>query len=174
MNLTKLAMSNSGPLIHLAKAGLLELIKLYDIMIPPEVKNEVVDKGKEKGFSDAVLIEKAINDGFIKIIDVEVEKRFFKFADIAGLHQAEISVIYYAYQNGIIALLDEDAARVFARGLGVKISGSLGLLIRGLKEKKISYSQALEGLDKLSDVMYFSSDIYKLTLKELDNWNKKL
>jgi len=41
--------SNSGPLIHLAKAGLLELIKLYDIVIPVEVRYEVVDRGKEKG-----------------------------------------------------------------------------------------------------------------------------
>jgi len=164
----KLAVSNSGPLIHLAKAGLLEFIKLYDVLIPSEVKYEVVDRGKEKGFSDAVQIEKAIEDGWIRVIDVDMGNRFAKAAEIAGLHKAEVSVIYYAYMNGIIALLDEDAARVFARGLGVKVKGSLGLLVEGLKKGVITYSKAINGLNNLSRIMYLSSDVYSLVLRELE------
>jgi len=164
--------SNSGPLIHLAKAGLLELIKLYDTVIPLEVKYEVVDKGKEKGFTDALLVEKAIEEGWIKVIDVSVDDKFAKAAEVAGLHKAEIAVVYYAYKNGITALLDEDAARVFARGLGVKVRGSLGLLIEGLKDGLISYSEAIKGLDDLSKVMYLSSDIYKLVMREIEKWKR--
>jgi len=164
--------SNSGPLIHLAKAGLLELIKLYDTVIPLEVKYEVVDKGKEKGFTDALLIEKATEEGWIKVIDVSVDDKFAKAAEVAGLHKAEISVIHYAYKNGITALLDEDAARVFARGLGVKVKGSLGLLIEGLREGLVSYSKAVKGLDDLSKIMYLSSDVYKLVLREIEKWKR--
>lgn len=170
MSLKKSAVSNSGPLIHLAKVGLLELIKLYDTVILLEVKYEVVDRGKEKGFTDALLVEKAIEDGWIKVIDVSVDDKFAKAAEVAGLHKAEITVVYYAYKNGITALLDEDAARVFARGLGVKVRGSLGLLIEGLKEGLISYSEAIKGLDDLSKVMYLSSDVYKLALREIEKW----
>ena len=170
MSSKKSAVSNSGPLIHLAKVGLLELIKLYDTVIPLEVKYEVVDKGKEKGFTDALLVEKAIEDGWIKVIDVSVDDKFAKAAEVAGLHKAEITVVYYAYKNSITALLDEDAARVFARGLGVKVRGSLGLLIEGLKEGLISYSEAVKGLDDLSKVMYLSSDVYKLALREIEKW----
>ena len=170
MSLKKSAVSNSGPLIHLAKAGLLELIKLYDTVIPLEVKYEVVDKGKEKGFTDALLVEKAIEEGWIKVIDVSVDDKFAKAAEVAGLHKSEITVVYYAYKNGITALLDEDAARVFARGLGVKVRGSLGLLIEGLKKGLISYSEAVKGLDDLSKVMYLSSDVYKLVLREIEKW----
>ena len=168
MSSKKLAVSNSGPLIHLAKAGLLYLIKLYDVVIPQEVKREVVDVGKEKGYSDASLVEKAINEGWIKVIEVNVNKKFAEIAKLAGLHEAEIGVIYYAYQNKITALLDEDPARIFARGLGVKVKGSLGLLIEGLKEGLITYQEALKGLDKLADVMYLSSSVYKLVLKEIE------
>jgi len=170
VNLKRSAVSNSGPLIHLAKAGLLELIKLYDTVIPLEVKYEVVDKGKEKGFTDALLIEKAIEEGWIKVIDVSVDDKFAKAAEVAGLHKAEITVVYYAYKNGITALLDEDAARVFARGLGVKVKGSLGLLIEGLREGLVSYSKAVKGLDDLSKIMYLSSDVYKLVLREIEKW----
>ncbi|MHA1378545.1 MAG: hypothetical protein ACTSRG_09205 [Candidatus Helarchaeota archaeon] len=166
----KSAVSNSGPLIHLSKTGLLNLIQLFDISIPTEVKVEVVDEGKKKGYADAILIEKAINDDWIKIFDIQVEKNFLQAADIAGLHPAEIKVIYYALQKGIIALLDDDPARIFARTLGVKISGSLGVLIKGLKEKEISFKEALKGLDDLADVMYLSSEIYKIALKELEKY----
>ena len=135
--------------------------------MPTEVKVEVVDEGKKKGYADAILVENAIKDGWIKILDIQVEKNFLQAADIAGLHTAEIKVIYYALQNGIIAFLDDDPARIFARTLGVKVSGSLGVLIRGLKEKKITYNEALKGLDDLADIMYLSSEIYRLVLKEL-------
>jgi len=166
----KLAVSNSGPLIHLAKTGLLHLIKLYDILIPQEVKREVVDVGKEKGYSDAFLVEKAIDDGWIRVIEIKVDEKFAEIARLAGLHEAEIGVVYYAYQNKITALLDEDPARVFARSLGVKVRGSLGLLIEGLKEGLITYREALEGLDRLVDTMYLSSSVYKLVLKEIEKF----
>ncbi len=116
-------------------------------------------------------VEKAIEECWIKVIDVSVDDKFSKAAEVAGLHKAEIAVVYYAYKkNGINALLDDDAARVFARGLGVKVRGSLGLLIEGLKEGLISYSEAVKGLDDLSKVTYLSSDVYKLVLKKIEKW----
>ena len=170
MRSKKFAVGNSGPLIHLTKVGLLHLIRLYDVLIPQDVKREVVDVGKEKGYADAFLVEKAIKDGWIKVIRVKVDERFAKVAKLAGLHEAEIGVIYYAYQNKITALLDEDPARVFAKSLGVEVRGSLGLLIEGLKEGIISYAEALKGLNDLADVMYLSSNVYKLVLKEIEKW----
>lgn len=162
------AISNSGPLIHLAKVGLLHLIRIYDdVFVPKEVKYEVVDVGKAKGFPDAFLVERAIKDGWIRVIEVEVDEEFAKIAS-AGLHEAEIGVVYYAYQNKITALLDEDPARVFARSLGVEVKGSLGLLIEGLKKGLITQEEALKGLDKLADIMYLSSNVYKLVLREIE------
>ncbi len=55
------AVSNAGPLIHLAKIGRLSLLKeiFNEIIIPRTVKVEVVDKGNKKGaLSEA--IEEAI------------------------------------------------------------------------------------------------------------------
>lgn len=168
MSLRKSAVSNSGPLIHLARAGLLDLLQLYNVVMSVEVKYEVVDRGKEKGFSNAFLVEKAVED-WIGIVDLEVDSKFDRVARVAGLHEAEITVIYYAYRNNLTALLDDDAARVFTRDLGVEVRGSLGVLVKGLREGAISYSKAVEGLDSLSEVMYLSSDIYRLALKELES-----
>ena len=53
------AVSNAGPLIHLAKIGRLNLLKdiFNRIIIPESVKVEVIDKRKERGKPDAFLID---------------------------------------------------------------------------------------------------------------------
>jgi len=68
--------SNAGPLIHLSKIGLLHLLKkLYaEVVIPAKVKIEVVDQGKKRGFPDALLIEKAIEEGWITVKEVKQTK----------------------------------------------------------------------------------------------------
>jgi len=164
----KSAVSNAGPLIHLSKAHLLDLIKGYNTMIPSAVKIEVVDKGKEKGFGDALIVEQAIEEGLLKVIDIKADKRFVKTSNIAGLHKAEMLVVYYAYKHDVLAFLDDEAARVFARELGITVRGSLGLLVEGVKEGRVSYSEGLRGLDNLAEIMYLNSNVYRLTLKMLE------
>ena len=163
-------MSNAGPLIHLAKAGLLELIRLYDTVIPREVKVEVVDRGRERGFADALLVEQAVEAGWLRVVEVKLGRRFAEAAEVAGLQRAEIMVVYYAYQRGVVALLDDEAARLFARGLGVRVRGSLGLLVEGVKRGLLSYSEGVRGLDRLSEVMYLSSNVYRLILRTIEHF----
>lgn len=167
MSLKRSAVSNAGPLVHLAKAGLLDLVKLYDTVIPVEVKQEVVDRGKERGFSDALLVEQALEAGWLRVVTVHGDARFAKAAGVAGLQQAELGVVYYAYQNGVTALLDEEAARVFARGLGVRVRGSIGVLLEGVKEGVLAPSEGVRGLDRLAEVMYLSANVYRLALRRL-------
>jgi predicted nucleic acid-binding protein len=163
----KSAVSNAGPLIHLSKAHLLDLLKGYNTVIPFTVKIEVVDKGKEKGFGDAFIVEQAIEEGWLEVIEIKANKRFVKTANIAGLHEAEMLVVYYAYKHDVLAFLDDEAARVFARELGVNVRGSLGLLVEGVKEGRVSYSEGLRGLENLAEIMYLSANVYRLTLKML-------
>jgi predicted nucleic acid-binding protein len=63
------AISNTSPVILLAKIGRLKLIKdLYKgLVITPFVKRESVDKGKELGAMDVREIEDAIKAGWIKV-----------------------------------------------------------------------------------------------------------
>lgn len=164
------AISNAGPLIHLAKANALHILQalFHTILIPDEVKTETVDKGKEKGHSDALQIEKAIQQGWIKTIQVQLNRDFKKAAKTAGLRNAEAVVIQYAYQNRLIALLDDEPARVFARTLGITVRGTLGILIQATKNNILNHQEAMQILDKLTETMYISVDLYKTTRKEID------
>jgi len=166
---SRLVVSNAGPLIHLAKANALHLLKaLYQtIIIPQEVKIEAVDRGKERGAADALQIEDAVKDGWIKVKDISLNGEFLKAAKIAGLQIAEAAVIQYAYQNQAVALLDDEPARVFAKTLGVPIRGTLGILLEAVEADQISREEALEALDRLSEIMYLSAELYRLLRKTL-------
>lgn len=63
------AVSNATPLIYLAKAGKLHLLRAVfgEVLIPEEVKVEVVDRGKELGKKDAYAIEAAIEEGWLVV-----------------------------------------------------------------------------------------------------------
>jgi len=163
------AISNAGPLIHLTKANALHILKAlyHTILIPEEVRNEAVDKGKEKGHPDALQIEKAIHQGWIETIQIELKPDFQKAAETAGLTKAETAVIQHAYENRLIALLDDEPARTFARTLGITVRGTIGILIQATKDNILNQQQAVQTLDKLTETMYISVDLYKTTRKEI-------
>ncbi len=165
-----LAISNAGPLIHLSKINRLHLLKdlFHEVTIPIEVRVEAVDVGKNKGFPDAIQIEKAINKGWIRTEEVKPSKAFTGMAEVAGLQLPEVAVIYHAYHNHMVTLLDDDASRVFARSLGVPVRGSLGIILGALKGGFLTRDEALEALDRLADVMYLAPSIYKLAKREIE------
>jgi len=164
------AISNAGPLIHFAKANALHILQalFHAILIPDEVRTETVDRGKDKGHPDALQIEKAMQQGWIKTIQVQLNRDFKKAAKTAGLRNAEAVVIQYAYQNRLVALLDDEPARVFARTLGVTVRGTLGILIQATNNNILNRQEAVQILDKLTETMYISVDLYKTTRKEID------
>lgn len=150
--------SNSGPLIHLAQIRELSLLKelFGEVLITDAVKGEVV---KEKEHPDVVLIENAIQEGWIRVVKSSGGRRFSRF----GIHDAEASLISYAIKENIgVILLDDDAARELARTLDLKVRGSIGVVIESLKKGKISKVRALKILDELNRIMYLSSEVYKI------------
>ena len=164
----KVAISNSGPLIHLTIVGLLELVfKLYDvILIPQSVYNEIVVKGKEEGHSDAILLEQAISNEKIKVEKVKADTQKIS---TSKLHQGEINAILLALQLEVEnILLDDEEARIFARKLKIKVKGTLGILIELFKQKFLELEEALKYLKKINAIMYLSSDVYSYVEDELE------
>lgn len=154
--------SNSGPLIHLARIGRLELLKelFGEVVIPHEVKLEVVDRGKDEGAADAFLIESEIDAGWISI-DLSKSSGVKEIAESAGIEIGEASAIILARKKKCPILIDDLAARRFAIGMGLEVAGSIGVLVRAARLGKISKSEALDALDKLARVMWLSVDIYE-------------
>lgn len=138
--------SNASPLIYLAKVEELSLLhELYQkIHIPQEVKAETVDRGKELGESDALIIEQAIENGWIQTHDVENKKVPFE------LEEGEIAALSLAKKLEVKeVLIDEAPARKAARTMDLKPRGTVYVLLHALQKEKITLDEFLKTLDHL-------------------------
>lgn len=165
----KMTVSNSGPLIHLAKIDKLILLKelFGKVFVSPQVKTEVVNAGKKEGMADAFLIEGEIENGWI-IVDEDIGN----VEDIAknvGIDEGEAAAILLARKMEKPILLDDLASRRFATGLGLEVTGSIGVLFKSTRLKLIPKNEALDCLDKLARIMWLSVDVYEDARKTIEN-----
>lgn len=139
--------SNATPLIYLAKIGKLELLrKLFGgVVIPEEVRKEVVDKGKELKQNDAYVLERAIGEGWIEVLKTELLESPIK------LETGELAVISLAKKMGVEeVLIDESPARATARLFGLTPRGTVFILLRGLQQREIDLGGFLDALHELT------------------------
>ncbi|MEA3255837.1 MAG: DUF3368 domain-containing protein [Candidatus Altiarchaeota archaeon] len=156
--------SNASPLIYLAKVGKLHLLKelFGKILIEEEVKREVVDRGKEEGAADSIVIEESIREGWIIVKRIK-DKRKFK-----GIHLGETNTILLAKELESMALIDEEDAREVARAFGLKTRGTLYVLKRCQEQGIISKKEAIRILDDmLSEGFRLSAHLYTEFVRRL-------
>jgi len=130
------AICNSSPIIGLSIIGKLDLLwELFDIYIPLEVYNEVVNEGSNQAIGKQEL-RKAVAKGFIKIHEVKCQE--FVAKSYGRLHKGELEVIVGAKEIGAsVILIDEKSARNFAETLMLKPLGLLGILKLAKQKEKI-------------------------------------
>ena len=134
---------NSTPLIALAKANKLEILKgMYEhIIIPEAVYREVAEKDDVA----AQRIEAAREWIEVRKVDSNLDRRMYK----AKLHDGEVEVMLLAQEIGADAVvIDDGAARKTAEYLGLPLTGTLGVMIkakqRGLLEAVMPVIQQME------------------------------
>lgn len=109
------AVSNSTPLIYLAKIGKITLLEeIFEKMyIPEEVFREVIVKGREFDKEKVLLLEQLIEEGFIKVRGA-VEQ----IEGTETLHKGEIAAFSVAKGQKIKTLLFDDR-------VGLEVAGVL-------------------------------------------------
>ena len=154
--------SNSTVLIYLAKIGKLNLLKelFGEVLIPAEVFNEVVIRGKEHQHPNAFIVESAVEGGWIHIKDIDV---FGELEDF-GIDPGEAQAISLAKSLEVPILLDQTHARNAAKALGLKPRGTIFVLLAALRKKLLkseNYQDSLEDLVKsgfrMSDEVYLEA-----------------
>jgi predicted nucleic acid-binding protein len=148
--------SNSTVLIYLAKIGKLNFLKrlFRKILIPVEVFNEVVIRGKEQQHFDALIVEKAVEEGWIEVKDITADEELEDF----GIDPDEAQAISLAKSLGVPVLLDQTHARIAARALGLKPRGTIFVLAVVLRKKHLSYEEYLNLLEALVKAGFRMSD----------------
>lgn len=143
---------NSSPLIHLAKIGKLELLEKFfdEILIPEAVYRECVIEGGMR--DDVKRIADAAWIRVVEIKDIELKKALNTILD-----EGESEAIVLALQESAeLILLDDYDAREFARTYELKITGTIGILIKAKHEGYVSNMGGL--LEKLKETGFWLSD----------------
>ena len=125
--------SDSRPLINLAKVGQFILLQdlFHNIMIPPEVFEEVVVRGVGQPGAGETYTAQWIVRGVIEQPDI---------ANLlsAELDRGEAEAIALALQERADWLLiDERVGRRFAQRAGLQVKGTLGILLEGVRRNVI-------------------------------------
>jgi len=148
--------SNSTVLIYLAKIGKLNLLKelFGEVLIPAEVFDEVVIRGKEHQHPDAFVVESVVEEGWIHVKNI---KAFGELEDF-GIDLGEAQAISLAKSLGVPVLLDQTHARNAAKALGLKPRGTIFVLLAALRKKLLTYDDYQDSLEDLVKAGFRMSD----------------
>lgn len=162
--------SNASPLIYLAKLGKLSLLEdIFDeVVIPDEVYQEVVVSGKEEGYSDSFVIDRAIDEGLIEHKSTGMDNRLEEFAPEVDKGEIEVINLAQDYENPLL-LIDDAAGRKVATTLGFEVKGTLYVLLKGYDSGILSKEETKELIDgMISNGFRLAPEVYSRALKELE------
>ncbi|MFH2109651.1 MAG: DUF3368 domain-containing protein [Candidatus Bathyarchaeota archaeon] len=170
------AVSNSSPLMWLAKAGRIETLRniFGEILVPKEVYREVVSEGLRLGFSDALAVEEAVRAGWIKVIALTDEEEEFSSRLIQGageIHVGEAQAIALARGRGVPLLMDESSGRALAEALGIEARGTIYVVLRALRQGLMDRGEAKETMNRMVEKgMRVDPRLLSRVLKEIDSY----
>lgn len=148
------AVADATVLIYLAKLGELSLLgELFDdVLVPGGVYAEVVERGREEGYRDALGVEGAFGSVLTRVDpDDGTGRRAADLREGAGLGGGEAEAIAVAEDVGARCLTDDHAARTTASSLGVEVGGTLFVLLSGLERGAYPFEGYVTRLDELTE-----------------------
>ena len=153
---------NSTPIISLDSIGRLDLLaKLYSkIYIPYAVYEEVCVDGDEKININSLL---AYSNFSIERVSNDAAKKYFA----TSLHKGEVETMILTTElEAGLCIIDDHVARNYAKFLGMKVTGTLGVLVKGKESGLIEkVTPIMDGLIHkgiyISDKLY--ADIRRIT-----------
>lgn len=161
---------DSTPLIYLAKTKVLKLIERLpeQKFVSRTVYDEVVVGGREKGATDAILIERLIDEGAIRLREVEDEKLLDVLLSNPRLHRADGETLALAAELAGVAIVDEDEARTTAGVYGIRNRGSIYIVFRLLKVGALTREEVKETVDGMIKAGWrCSTELYTEIVKHL-------
>ncbi len=164
-----IVVSDSTPLIHLAKVGHLDLLfSLYkEILMTKEVYREVVEEGLILEKEDAKVVEEYIGKS-IFVRNAKSSSRYI--VEKYSIHKGEADSIQLALETKALLLMNERDGRNAAKMEGIKVKGSIGILFDALKEEVIDKKEALNVLSRFKEHpqdFWIEPDIVKAAMEKI-------
>ena len=141
--------SDTTPIISLIKINRLDLLeKLFEeVLIPEAVYRELTTNAL---FENEAKIVKT--SSFLKTSSVQNRKSLQLLQAVSGLDDGESEAIILADElKSDVLIMDERKGRKVAEKLGIKITGTVGVLLQSYSENMISSVEIKTYLDQLKN-----------------------
>lgn len=162
---------DATPLIYLAKAERLALVleQLDECCTTDAVYEEVVTRGIEEGHPDARRIERAVGDGSLFVVSVDETPTLERLQRNENLSNADATVLALAADRSGVAVMDERYGRTIASAEGIETRGTAYLVLRLLRDDRISASEARDTIDEMVDAgWYCAPNLYVKIVRRIE------
>ncbi|WP_432741285.1 DNA-binding protein [Methylobacter sp. G7] len=136
--------ADAGPIIHLDELNSLDLLADFGKVIIPETVWNEVDRHRPQAlscFEVKLIRQRAVH--FSAQVDA--------LTPFYTLHAGEQEALHLCFEfTNSLLLTDDTAARLAAKNLGVAAHGTLGVLVRAIRQQTRSKSDVLELLRAIS------------------------
>ncbi len=128
-----LVVCDSTPLIYLARLGRFDLLrKLHEsVLLPPAVWHEVAVVGSE--LPEGQQVQLAAKEQWLRVESPRAELQL-RGVEVEDLDLGEKQALQLAIEQHALLIIDEALGRAVATRLGLKVTGTVGLLIRARRE----------------------------------------
>lgn len=162
MSSKQVAVSDTGPVAHLSEIAAISALSVFkEVIIPPEVHNEIRQLGHQAKTLKLVALSASSND-LTKILAAKY-----------GLDLGEAEGIALAVQERIgLFLTDDLAARDTAKDYDLEPHGTLGILLRAFREGKLSRADAVMKVNLLYEksTLYITKDLVIWIIKQIEEY----
>jgi len=158
------AVSDTGPILHLHEINKAQLLGLFSRVIISNIVKEELTKYNIMTLSKNIEIA-PINKDQTALISQKY-----------SLELGESSVIWLCKSLNIPLLLTDDLdAREGAESLGIRPVGTIGIILRGYREKIISQEETILLLQNLhqNSSLFITSELISLAISELKTFRKR-
>lgn len=159
-----IVISDTTPIISLLKISKLDLLeKLFgEVQIPKGVFSELTENPLYQ--NEAEIVQKS---DFIKVVKEIDENYVSLLRRSTGLDLGESEAIYLSdNENGGLLLMDEIRGREVAARMGIKIMGTIGILMSAYKNDLLSKDEIKNSIDVLkANGRHISEKLYEQLLE---------
>lgn len=139
-----LVVCDAGPLIHLDEVACLDLLAGFSAVLVPQAVWQEVHRHRPAALTSPAVTFKRVQPPAILPAELEALSR------VLGLHRGETEALAVATtHDGAVLLTDDTAARLAAESLGLPAHGSLGILVRAIRQGQRSQDEVLATLRAL-------------------------
>ena len=163
-----IVVSDTTPLMSLLKKDCIDLLeKLFgQVLIPQAVFEELAADERFKFEADQISSKQFI---IVKAVQNSESANILKRA--TGLDQGESEAIVLTDElNADVLLMDEAKGRAISSQMGLKIMGTIGILMAAYEEKELTadeVKQCIEGLQSAG--RHISQKHYQMLIDKLNN-----